>query len=555
MRTRNALIEHETPRVRDMRLSCAILVVKHAEAQEYSAPRSKALCEAVRARRYVGRQPTRTLDRNTRKERTAGATPLIATRFRGCALVCVGLIGSTACGFLLALGGHSMFSHDKWVTRVGHVFDTNPRVNTDDHLWLPRPRAIRDLSEALERCKHVCLDGPSGVGKTSLALSYLHDRKVEHSVVQCTRSMDWVEFCRQVISPPPNAERGIDFSAEGGVDKGLPVLKFRIALGSKHRPSDDRALLDATAKAWTEADPARSMAEDGVLLMVDDLERAQESLLERLADLGKLLTQSFVHERARLLFVGTGDVYRQLCRKNRALDDRMAQSSLGAFRSPHDSWRFLLKGFDELKLRHPGNSVYSAERERGRASQEAVWEAADGLPKSLNLLGKSIGIAAGRGGVRRNVSAHDIRQAADTMVNSHLEDYIQEYPSVLLYLHDNDSARFFVRHLYESGIAAVYRLQDLSAKIELASRRAGSPITATELDRIVDELASLRFLIRTGRSGEVIFIADPTAAHTLGVAMRDDKRYGRLTQFLKQPAQLRLAFQRQADLPPESDES
>lgn len=83
----------------------------------------------------------------------------------------------------------------KWKRSVAKVFDTRPRIATGkETIWLKRVDAMRGLDQAASRPgAHVCLDGPTGAGKTSLALSYLVEHQIRYVPVQVTKELDWKE--------------------------------------------------------------------------------------------------------------------------------------------------------------------------------------------------------------------------------------------------------------------------------------------------------------------------------------------------------------------------
>ena len=225
-----------------------------------------------------------------------------------------------------------MSERKRWAGRVGRVFDTRPRVASKVTVWLERKSAYRLLSNVVEQPgMHVCLDGPTDVGKTSLAHTYIAKEQVHHCAVMVTQSMTWPDFCRRLIGNPQNPESSANGEFEAGLNNGLPSMKFKVYLGVKGRPLDDLNYADKLATTWTEHDVAKQLAADDLVLLIDDLERANDQLMIRIADLCKLLTQSYVSQNSKVLMIGSGDIYVRLHNANPALDERVSQVSLGAF--------------------------------------------------------------------------------------------------------------------------------------------------------------------------------------------------------------------------------
>lgn len=338
-----------------------------------------------------------------------------------------------------------------WTNSVGKVFHVHPRVESRSSLWIERRTPMKRLREAMQRPGgHICLDGPSGAGKTSLAWSYLCANRIRHVQVQVTKSMDWLGFCRQLVSVTGNPERSMSSDIEVGIDKGLPIAKLKVSLGAKERTTDSIDLREKLAAQLDEHEIARHLVEQQAALLIDDVERASESLLLRISDLCKVLTQYEENTAAKLLLIGTGDIYQRLYNENPSLDERLVQVSVGGFEDRAVSSLLLKKGFEMLSLMHPWNSLISQQKEQADKCAWTIWEAADGLPKSLNSLGHAISI---RSEGRRGVSANDIITAAEKMKEQNWKDYAQRFPEVVSHLYDSPVARKVVRRLYVDGIS------------------------------------------------------------------------------------------------------
>jgi len=440
-----------------------------------------------------------------------------------------------------------MANSEVWTKKVGRVFNTRPRIASQKGtVWLERKHTMQHFAESFARPgAHVCLDGPSGAGKTSLALTHIFRQGINHAAIQVTEQMEWPQFCRLLISDVSNREWAVSGEMEVGINKALPVAKFRLSLGSKNRPSDDITYLDKVANMMTEQDVAKRLSEMNAALYVDDVERANDRLLGRLSDLCKILTQGYVADNAKVVFVGSGEIYQRLYRCNPSLDERLLQVSLGAFKFSADSWRFIARGFEKLRLRHPGNSQFPGQRHKQEKCAHAIWEAADGLPKSLNRLGQEIAL---RYENRSGVSFTDILSEANRMSEDHWIEYGTTFSDIVRFLQGSASGVAVLQCLYEHGIARIHQFRSIVSHAESAAKKIGRTICETEIDDAIGNLTKLHFLVRTGKSGEIIFTRHPAAAHTLGVVMRDPNRFKSLPDAPKDAPAVRSAFPVQEEL-------
>lgn len=411
-----------------------------------------------------------------------------------------------------------MADRRNWANNVGRVFDTRPRVASGTTVWLERKSAYESLASAMERPgSHVCLDGPTGVGKTSLMHTYIANEKIKHSSIMLTQSMTWVDFCRRLVGIRDNTETSMSGDLEAGLQNGLPSAKFKVSLGAKSKPADSVDLSEKMANSWTEHDVAKILAQNDLVLVIDDAERCSEDLMRRISDLCKLLTQEYISLNSKIAIIGSGNVYVRLHRANPALDERISQVSLGAFKSPNDSRLFIARGLEKLRLRHPWNSKIPREFEMRDKCRDAIWEAANGLPKSLNRLGYEI---ANRGRERSGISATDILVRAQTMIEEHWVQYSQEFPEVLDLLETDQIAAEIIKSMYSSGITRIHNTNKLISNI-FKSNPSLSDTQTDSIEKSLSLLVAAGFIVQTGKSGELIFVKHPAAAHTLGVVMRD----------------------------------
>lgn len=87
-------------------------------------------------------------------------------------------------------------ANTRWRDRVGRVFNTRPRIGVGkNRIWLSRKKEMESFQENFYNPgTHLCLDGPSGAGKTSLALTFLVKEEVRYTYVPLTKGMMWLDF-------------------------------------------------------------------------------------------------------------------------------------------------------------------------------------------------------------------------------------------------------------------------------------------------------------------------------------------------------------------------
>jgi hypothetical protein len=121
----------------------------------------------------------------------------------------------------------------KWVQKVSSIFDIRPRdASKSNKIWLSRDKEEKELNNALfSSGVNICIDGPTGTGKTSLALTVLGKTNIRYLPIQIVESMNWEMFCRDLIwKPQQQVDKNYSYGFEAGVDSGLPTGKFQATL-------------------------------------------------------------------------------------------------------------------------------------------------------------------------------------------------------------------------------------------------------------------------------------------------------------------------------------
>lgn len=422
-----------------------------------------------------------------------------------------------------------------WSTKVGEVFNTLPRDgNQKSTVWLERKDLESLMTSELESPGvNVCLDGPTGTGKSSLATTILNRMKIPFRLIQITKNMTWADFCYRIIRPPKTPTINTESSVEIGLSRGLPTALLKIVVGSKSE-YEDYELKNRIKEIVTEDIVCELMAENDVALLIDDFEKASNAILERVSSMCKLLTESFVSRNAKVVIVGTDDIYSRIINEDISLDDRLTQISIGTLATKLDSWNFMRLGFEKLKIENPV-SLYN----QGYISKEdltscvnAVYEAANGLPKRLNVLGRDIAKNASNN--RMRISVADVVNTANKMPVKAINKYSADYPKVMDSAKD-PSVRLVLKLLYQAGVGQIHKLGVIIDTLK-------DSINEEQIRNAIGTLITLEFLVQTGFNKDVIFVKDPAFAHTIGVVATYPSKYNAPKQLMGKNAQLFLPY-------------
>ena len=344
-------------------------------------------------------------------------------------------------------------------------------------------------------------------GKSSLAITMLNRLRINYNLIQITKSMSWQDFCRELIDSGSSKENSCSTKFVIGLKNGLPTFMLEREAGSLERQADNIDLANRMSERANEHDICRSLANHNILLFIDDFERAKPELAARIADMCKLLTQSFQNIYSKILVVGTDDICRRLYEANPSLEGRLEQISVGTFGNAGESWNFLKQGFDKLDIRHPGNSIYQRERDLINDCTRAIYEAADGLPKSLNQLGRSISLKAQD---RPGVTASDILVTAEENFKKALTSQQRKFRPILKCMNESIVVQEILRHLYNQDIGKIHNWSEISMALT-------GEFGEQQIDQAVKELVQLNFLVRTGAQDDILFTAQPEFAHIFGL--------------------------------------
>ncbi|HBH17987.1 MAG TPA: hypothetical protein DDX14_03445 [Cyanobacteria bacterium UBA9579] len=424
-----------------------------------------------------------------------------------------------------------MITRKSWSYKVGRVFNTKPRDGSKEtNVWLPRLKNEQRLSELLAiEGINIIIDGPTGTGKSSLAITALNKEKIDFCLVQITKNMTWQTFCRELAVCGENDKCSISTELLLGIDK--VSLKDRLNFGKESNGIDKLELLKSTADSWNEHDICNFLRNNNIALMIDDFERANEDIIIRISDVCKLLTQSYASPNAKLVIVGTDDIFSRLYRANESLDGRIKELSIGTLPTPEDSWKFMQLGFEALGLKHPANDRYVSSDENNKC-MKLIYTAADGLFKSLSEIGYEI---AKEGYNRNRISPKDIEKATIDLPSVNFRRFRRSFKEVTKAIENNPSIRTVLEFLFEKGIGQIHYWEDITYK-------AKKIIPEEHCDNAIGQLIKIKFLIQTGESGDILFVDKPTLAHTTGVILSNPDKFPEASELLTKNCQMQIPF-------------
>ncbi len=432
-----------------------------------------------------------------------------------------------------------------WNERINHVFTTRPRNGAEKGiLWVERKDEQKKFSSYLAQEDHICIDGPTGSGKSSLVATKLYGLKQKHIAIQLSRKLTWEQFCTRLVDPKYVNTNSIGAELEIGVDKGLPTGKLSFSLGSSGSDNDDIDYLIKQSKTWTEHDLCKKLQEADIPLILDDVERCNDDLLERLSDAARIQFQSYPSKKGKMVFIGAGGIMPRLIKANKSLGHRINHISLGAFEDMNYSWHFLLEGFNSLGMRHPANSRYKDQIKQRDTCVKMTYYAADGLPKSLNRLGKNIAISSGEG---RHANASTIINESRQMFLENWRNYSTIYTSIANLLKSDQIAGKIVKLIWKRGMGAVIETDYLRENIVDKKTPGDKRIKNDEFESSLSHLIDLDFITLSGKSRDTVFATDPASAHTFGVAMHNPSLFIGAKELMSGLQQLEIDFSKVTD--------
>lgn len=423
----------------------------------------------------------------------------------------------------------------KWTEQVNRIFSLKPRNGATAHsFWLDREPIERQFDDFLhQEGVHICVDGPSGTGKTSLVTTGLSKSKRKFFEFQWKKHTTWSSFCRKIIGDLTREESNFSVDVLAGF-KGLrPEASLKLSFGKKKSGKQDTALWREIGDLIDEDDVARVIELSGRVLFIDDFEKAEQKLVVRIADLCKSLTQSY---KGKVVIVGTNDIYRRLLAADIALDSRLKELSVGVLSSPDDAWRFLSLGFQRLGLVDP-QSKYSHKKisyDDLRACKEQVYDAVDSLPKALTEFGRELCLEKR---FREEITTEEMRRSAEVYFYKRVSELEQLFPEFAKLFTSTVEVRIVMEAIYSWPIGAIIKVDELHRIIPDKSR-----LTRDQVEHALASLAKKEIIALTGKSRGTIFVTNLPLAHTFGVCVQKRDKYQLAERTYGKIGQLSLPF-------------
>jgi len=428
---------------------------------------------------------------------------------------------------------------DEWARKVGRTFNTNPVIAIkESDRWMHRAEEKKLRMALVSPGGHVCLYGPSGSGKTSLAKSIaarLARKGSRFIYTRISHSTDWSKFKSQIVENKTGDKQGLPLSYKIGIANLLPYIEI-----SGHHESLPRPELIEGLDIYHIAQTLNDLK---ATLIVDDVNFASDDLLMMLTSLSKEILDTSPDGLTKMLFVGADDIFLRMLRLNNSLKDRTEEIALGSIRGDDGKpstvrgdkvWKFICDGLVALGLRDPRLDQYFSREDR-IAAIKWIEKAADGLPKSVVVLGKKL---AEKGEGRSRISLDDFSSTSREMVRRNFRNYRGSYRSLFSHLRRDELCSTVVDWMFKSGASAIFRLDEIAEDLtEVASY--------TMFHEAIMRLAKEGFLVVTGAEENVFFAQDPLLAHTIGVVMNEPDIVGFDPKYFakdQNPGQLRLRF-------------
>lgn len=407
--------------------------------------------------------------------------------------------------------------------------------------WHKRSKLEERLSQIIRaKSQNVCIDGPTGSGKTSLALTVLSRAGNKIIWIPVVNNMSWVDFCEEIFktswrinsSLSNKGTKALSINLE--TTKPLSVhdlvspLKFldRIKFSLNDGNGDQKTLLEASKK-WSISDVEAFINDNDITILIDDFEKATSELVTKIADLCKNLTFSAGN---KAVIIGTGSTFERLYNSDEGLDGRLAEISVASFGSKDEVWHYMNDGFERLGFNTPRAQLRykNITKDDANKIEIALYEAADGMPKYINELALRICQRILNDENQSNdkkikVTVNDIVTESNDMLRENISRCNKKVKEAERHLRVSVEFRLVLKAVFDMGANSVHSVDSLIKHVQ----KIDENFSEEQFESGIQTLKSLGLYVQTGKSGEVIFAKDPMFSHVLGLICGNPSKYGK----------------------------
>ncbi|WP_298242701.1 AAA family ATPase [uncultured Bradyrhizobium sp.] len=397
--------------------------------------------------------------------------------------------------------------------QVSLAFSTQPTRGDNEELWLRREALEREVSYQLGTTdQHLCIDGPSGTGKTSLVQKIFSNRSRDFMHVQLSKDMHWKDFCRQFVEIPRRTKVSREASAKGILNLFKFGGEFNFKYGDEFSEKDSYELQLKKAEQWGAHDVAKWVHDNKLVLVVDDFEVADEDTVGRIAAVCKLLGQSF---EGKLVLVGTDDILKRLLKANPALTHRISEITVGGLANAGESVGYLNSKFDFLDIKTPASDRRLTRTEKLQYA-EYIFDAANGLMKQLNWLGQHLVAKVGSG---NRLTLPTVREVCRKIIADFRLENRDSIRNISRVIENNADFSDVFSFLVSRSVSSITRLSEIDEHLS-GKYRADSIKSALEY------LEESGIIVTTGVSEVRVFFKNPPLMNCIAAHLSHGADYG-----------------------------
>jgi ABC-type dipeptide/oligopeptide/nickel transport system ATPase subunit len=403
------------------------------------------------------------------------------------------------------------------------VFGSDPRTGNEasGFWWSTRPGDKAFYDAVVAKGKSVCLDGPTGSGKTSLAMRGLQSQGFRFARVPISPSMTWRELCKEVVTVPTARDRTVSFRLSFGLKSFVPSGNIDAGLEESMTPIAELAFEGEYLDGFSQHDLARLLDRTKTALLLDDFENAGDELVDRVASMVKILASPDYRREAKVVITAIDNAFTKMLAKQPTLRGRLEPVHLGGLPDRGDPWGFIVEGLGNLGIRNPATSRYPNQIAGQRECRDAVYDASAGILKDITALGYWL---ADSGFSRKSVTVSEITKLCDRISRANVGEHALEFRRPLRYAVEDPVVHDILAYLHSRGISRVHYVHDIKAAIEEKS----SP---DQVYTAIERLVSKGVLVQTGLHSGALFPRDAALLHALCLAASNPKKYGAPKEF------------------------